>query len=157
MQTCLISHKIINRTYWTPCKMARLGLRNSELCWRCDAFSGTLLHMLYSCPMIDLLWSKIMFFINTVMSSALVQQPLFCLLGMPPKGSGKNIYQIAWCRTALTTGCKIVLPHWKTKGEILVKEWFDEMAKISSYERLCYRLTDSVCMYLCMCRCIYTL
>ena len=70
MQTCLLSYKIVNRTYWT----ARLGLRNSDLCWRCDASRGTIVHMLYSCTRIDLLWSKIISFINIVMSSTLVQQ-----------------------------------------------------------------------------------
>lgn len=72
IQTRLINYKIINRIYWTPSKMARLGLRNSDLCWRCDATCGTLLHMLYLCPMIDLLWSKIISFIDTAMSSALL-------------------------------------------------------------------------------------
>ena len=148
MQTRLISYKILNRTYWTPCKMARLRLRNSDLCWRCDAMCGTLVHMLYSCPRIDLLWSKIISFINIVMCSTLVQQPLLCLLGALPKGSGLNVHQIAWCRTALITGCRIVLRHWKTKGDISVKEWFDEMAKIASYEKLCYRMMDKEELYM---------
>lgn len=148
MQTRLISYKILNRTYWTPCKMARLGLRNSDLCWRCDASRGTFVHMLYSCPRIELLWSKIIYFINTVMSSTLVQHPLLCLLGVLPKGSGLTVDQIVWCRTALNTGCRIVLRHWKSKEVILVKEWFDEMAKIASYERLCYRLQDKEELYM---------
>ena len=134
MQTRLISYKILNRTYWTPYKMARLGLRNSDLCWRCDASWSTFVHMLYSCPRIDLLWSKISSFIKTVMSSTLVQQLLLCLLGVLPKGSGPTVHQIVWCRTALTTRCRIVLRHWKSKEAISAKEWFDEMVKIASYE-----------------------
>ena len=110
MQTCLINYKILNRTYWTPCKKARLGLGNSDLCWRCDASRGTFVHMLYSCPRIDLLWSKIISLINTVMSSTLVQQLLLCLFGVLLKGSGLTVHQIVWCKTALITYyCQLIL------------------------------------------------
>ncbi len=148
MQTCLFSYKIINRIYWPPSKMARLGLRNSDLCWRCDASRGTFIHMMYSCPMIDLVWSEIISFINTVMCSALAQHPLLCLLGVIPEGSGLSVHQIVWCRTALITGCRIVLRNWKTRGSVSMKERFDEMAKISSYEKLCYRLLDGEELYM---------
>ena len=146
IQTRLINYKIINRTYWTPSKMARLGLRGSDLCWRCDTTCGTLLHMLYSCPMIDILWSKIITFINTVMASSLAQGPMLCILGMVPKESGLNAHQTSWCRIALITGCRIVLRHCKTRGDISFKEWMDKIAKISFYERLCYKMINRMDM-----------
>ena len=34
------------------------------------------------------------------------------------------------------------------KEFIMVKEWFHEMAKIASYERLCYRLQDKEELYM---------
>lgn len=37
-QSQLICYKILNRSYWTPSKLARLNLRNSDLCWRCNGF-----------------------------------------------------------------------------------------------------------------------
>ena len=48
-QSQLICYKILNRSYWTPSKLARLKLRNSDLCWRCNGGVGTLVHMLYEC------------------------------------------------------------------------------------------------------------
>ena len=134
------NRKSINRIYWTPCKMSGLEFRNSDLCNWCDALRGTLLHKLYSFPMIDFPWSQRISFINTLISSTLIQQPMLCLLGIVPKGRCLNIHQISWCRNALISRCRILLRHWKTKEEILVREWFNYIAKISSYERLCYRL-----------------
>ena len=57
--------------------MAGLGLGDSDQCWRCDDSCCTLLYMLYSCLVIDFLWSKMISFINTLMSSTLIQQPMF--------------------------------------------------------------------------------
>lgn len=51
IHTHLIIYKIIYRVYWTPSKMARLKLCESEMCWRCERSRGTFLHMLYEFKM----------------------------------------------------------------------------------------------------------
>lgn len=147
MQTRLMRYKIMNRIYWTPSKMARLGLRDSDVCWRCNTECGTLLHMLYSCPMIDPLWSEIVSFINNLLTTALVRHPLLCLLGVVPQGNGLNSHQSSWCRIALITGCRIILRHWKTQVVVSMVEWFNEMSKIASYEKLCYRMINKEDVY----------
>lgn len=93
-------------------------------------------------------WAGNISFINTVMTSTLVQEPMLCLLGVLLKGNGLHANQISWCRAALLTRCRIVLRHWKTKGEISLKEWLGEMAKMSSYERLSYKLMDRQDIYI---------
>lgn len=59
MQTRLMAFKIMNRNFWTPSKMSRLGLREDEVCWRCKKERGTLVHMLYGCVMVCDFWSAI--------------------------------------------------------------------------------------------------
>lgn len=140
MQTRLITYKIINRGYWTPCKMARLKLRESDICWRCDEDRGTLLHMLYECKMTQNLWENMITFLGDVLGAELLQSPALCILGIITEGVGLSAQQTLWCRLALITGCRVVLRHWKTKGTIPFNEWMVEMTKIASYEQMIYKL-----------------
>ena len=81
-QTRLIMYKTIHRLYWTPSKMARLKLCDSELCWRCERSKGTFVHMLYECEMAQNLWKKIILFINKVLDTDVSQSPALCILGL---------------------------------------------------------------------------
>lgn len=142
IQTRLITYKIIHRLYWTPCKMARLKLCDSELCWRCERSRGTLLHMLYECEKTQNLWENIILFINKVFGIDLSRSPALCILGIVTEGVELSLQQTLWCRLALTTGCRIVLRHWKTKNILQFNEWLEEMNKIASYEQLIFRLNN---------------
>uniref|UniRef100_A0A3P8RUG3 Reverse transcriptase zinc-binding domain-containing protein n=1 Tax=Amphiprion percula TaxID=161767 RepID=A0A3P8RUG3_AMPPE len=82
IQTRLIIYKIIHRCYWTPCKMAKLKLRDSDLCWRCHRSKGTLSHMLYDCHLTQNLWKTIIGFVNKVLGTKFVQNPALCPLGI---------------------------------------------------------------------------
>ncbi len=39
-QSHLIQYKLLNRSYWTPSKLAKLKLRDSDIRWRCDKEVG---------------------------------------------------------------------------------------------------------------------
>lgn len=142
VQTRLITYKIIHRSYWTPCKMARLKLRESDICWRCDRSRGTLIHMLYECQMTWNLWENIITFLNKILRTELLQSPALCILGIITEGVDLSAQQTIWCRLALTTGCRIVLRHWKTKNIIPFNEWLGEMTKIANYEQLIFKLNN---------------
>ena len=48
-----IQFKILNRFYWTPSRLFRLKLRDNADCWKCYSSEGTLLHLLWECPMVQ--------------------------------------------------------------------------------------------------------
>ena len=97
--------------------MAWLGLRDSDLCWRCDASCGTLLHMLYSHTMIDfqLVSDDLLYQYSDVLYTDTTTNAL-CLAVV------LNAHQISCCRTVFISRCWIVLQHWKTKGDISVRD-----------------------------------
>lgn len=142
IQTRLITYKIIHRLYWTPCKMARLKLCESELCWRCERSRGTLLHMLYECEKTQNLWEQIILLINKVFGVELSQGPALCILGIITEDVELSPQQTLWCRLALTTGCRIALRHWKSQNTLQFNEWLDEINKIANYERLIFKLNN---------------
>jgi len=118
VQTRLITYKIIHRMYWTRCKMARLKLCESEMCWRCERSRGTLLHM-YECEMTHNLWEKIILLINKVLRTDLSQSPALCMLSIITEGVELSYQQTQWCRLALTTGCRVVLRHQKVLSHFI--------------------------------------
>lgn len=104
------------------------------------------------------LWGKN----NNVFRIDLSQSPALCILGIIAEGVELSFQQTLWCRLALTTGCRIVLRHWKSKNVLPFNEWLGEMSKIEkaylwkygihtwiSYERVDWRsFVDDVCMSL---------
>ena len=48
-QSQLIQYKLLNRSHWAPNTLAKLKLKDSDTCWRCEKKVGTLVHMIYSC------------------------------------------------------------------------------------------------------------
>ena len=98
------------------------------------------LNTLYNCQMTKNLWNNIIFFLNRVLGTAMMQSPALCILGMIPEGVGLTGQQVSWCRLALITDCRIVLRNWKTKNVIPFNEWCGEITKIANYEQLIFKL-----------------
>uniref|UniRef100_A0AAQ5YLC5 Reverse transcriptase zinc-binding domain-containing protein n=1 Tax=Amphiprion ocellaris TaxID=80972 RepID=A0AAQ5YLC5_AMPOC len=88
--------------------MAKLKLRDSDLCWRCHRSKGTLLHMLYDCYLTQNLWKTIIGFVNKVLGTKFVQNPALCTLGIGVREEGLTVQQTLWCRLALSTGYELL-------------------------------------------------
>ena len=79
----LIQFKILNRFYWTPSRLFRLKLRDNADCWKCCSSEGTLLHLLWECPMIQNYWLKIHDHIENITRSSLEFCPRLYVLNDP--------------------------------------------------------------------------
>lgn len=139
-QSQLICYKILNRSYWTPSKLARLKLRNSDICWRCNRKVGTLVHMLYDCDKTNDMWNEIISFLNKMFGILLIKNPTLCLLGLLPDNVQMSKRLKSWCRLAMITGCRITLRHWKSPTFSTFKEWIEVLSSMASYERVTYRV-----------------
>ncbi len=97
--------------------------------------------MLYECQMTWNVWENIIIFLSKVLGTEL-RSPALCILGIITEGVGLSAQQTLLRRLSLTTGCRIVLMHWKTKNIILFNEWLGEMTNIASYEQLIFKLNN---------------
>uniref|UniRef100_A0A673HV93 Reverse transcriptase zinc-binding domain-containing protein n=1 Tax=Sinocyclocheilus rhinocerous TaxID=307959 RepID=A0A673HV93_9TELE len=61
--------------------MARLKLRDDDLCWRCNTDIGTMVHMLYECDKVKELWEKIVHFVNNIFSLTFYERVIFTVSG----------------------------------------------------------------------------
>lgn len=82
IQSQQINYKILNGCYWTPSSLARLKLRDTALCWRCDKDTGNMVH---ECDKVEELWEKIVQFVNNTFSLSLNKNPALCMLGIIPE------------------------------------------------------------------------
>ena len=106
------------------------------------------LHMLYECQMTWNLWENVIMFLNNVFRSEFIQSPALCILGILTEGVDLSAQQTLWCRLALSTGCRIVLRHCKTKNIIPFSEWLTEMTKIANYEQLLFKVNNKQDVFL---------
>lgn len=139
-QSQLIHYKIINRSYWTPCKLAKLKLRENDICWRCDKETGTLVHLLYYCEKTVCMWDTIVAFLNKMLDMSLVKTPALCLLGLLPLDIRMSRRMKLWIQLAVTTGCRVNLRHWKSSTCSSYNEWLEAMCKMATYERVTHRV-----------------
>lgn len=79
----LIQFKIVNRYYWTPTKLHKLGLKNTLNCWKCQKNNGTLFHTLWQCSKILGYWSKIHNCIREITGDRFEFSPRLYVLGDP--------------------------------------------------------------------------
>lgn len=52
-------YKIFTKWYRTPDKIHKFHPNLPPLCWRCNASIGTLLHIWWECPLIQIYWTEI--------------------------------------------------------------------------------------------------
>ncbi len=55
-----IQYKLLHRFYFTPSKLHRMGLLASDLCWKCQAETGTFIHVIWECKLVYPFWEKIL-------------------------------------------------------------------------------------------------
>lgn len=105
----LIQFKILNRLYWTPVKLFRAKISNSDACWRCKQSPGNLLHMFIMCPILTSYWQKVMGKINSILNSNLPLTPTLGLLNFLDYKVQIETEKIKWLKIALTTARRVRL------------------------------------------------
>ncbi len=95
-----------NRNYWTPAKMSRFGLRESDKCWRCSEERGTLVHRLYGCEMVHSFWAALVQFINNVTKTEFSEGPSLCVFSTLSRRTGLSPQMCPLVKLALVTGSR---------------------------------------------------
>lgn len=77
----VIQMKIMHRAYLTPVRLKKMDQSLSAQCWYGCGEEGTLLHMLWHCPVIESLWREMVLFLSRILKVDLQLSPKTCLLG----------------------------------------------------------------------------
>lgn len=118
-------YKITHRFNWTPSRLNRMGLINSNLSWKCRRDIGTFSHCIWECPVIQPFWRTILEYLSNWLGKTLPVSPRLSLLG--DRTQIHNIsdreFSVVMVSTTVATG--IILRHWK-KAKIY---WTKRMGK----------------------------
>lgn len=79
-----LTNKITLRWYLTPLKLAKFQTNSSALCWRQCNHTGTLLHILWHCPIITNLWKEVTHLIQDIGHFNITLTPQLAILNMIP-------------------------------------------------------------------------
>ena len=121
------SFRILNRNYWNPAKMSRLGLRENGV-GDVRTKGAHWYKCFYECEMVHSLWVAVIQCINKVLKVEFREGPALCILGILQRKSGLSTQIRTWVKLALVTENRVVLRHWKSEEkEGIFKEWRDEL------------------------------
>ena len=147
IKTRLIQFKILHRFYWTPSRLHRLGLKDTPVCWRCKTAEGSLIHMLWSCPRIQLFWEGVHNHILELMGEQIDLCPSLYILGDSSPLSHLSKSDSLWIQTAIMLGRQIIMRVWKSPVGPSVQDWLLELGKVAAYEKLSFRLLNRLDSY----------
>lgn len=136
----LIQFKIVNRYYWTPMRLYRLGLKNTPNCWKCHSSDGTMFHALWQCPKTLEYWNRIHSSIEKITGDNFELSPRLYVLGDP--AIVENCQNTQFIQTAIMIGRQVLLREWKNPRTPPYNDWFCELGRVASYEQLFYRMND---------------
>lgn len=85
-----VAYKTTMRWYLTPLKLAKYHTSTSPLCWRGCNHMGSLIHIMWSCPLIRQLWTQVELLLQKVLLIPILLTPQLSLLNLtietlPPK------------------------------------------------------------------------
>lgn len=142
LRTRLVQFKILQKIYWTPQRLHRLGLSDSPACWKCQQEGGTLVHVLWECPEIQKFWSSI----HKVIQKIVGQSISFCgrlyILGDPSILSHLPSPLAQWTQTTIMMGRKLIVKDWKGPSVPSFSLWHSSLSQLAALERLSYRLLN---------------
>ena len=142
LRTRLIQFKIINRVYWTPARLFRLGLVDGPECWKCQERDGTLVHMLWGCSKIQDFWSSIHGRLERITGLKIQFSPRLFILGDPSVLKKVSPHLAEWIQTAIMSGRRLIVKDWKASHAPTLSLWDSSLGQIAAYERLSYRLLN---------------
>lgn len=135
-------HKIIHRYYWTPVRLNRMGVMNNSLCWKCQKDTGTLIHCLWECPIINRFWSIVVHVLSDGLGKMVPLCPGLCLLGDKERIANMLSDKFSVIIVGVSVAARVILKHWKTSKAPQVKEWVNMMIRMASYECMLYKLNN---------------
>lgn len=145
----LIQFKILNRFYWTPSRLHKLGLKDTVECWRCrDPQSvGTLVHALWECFLIYSFWKQVHNWVSEMSRDDFPLCPRLYILGDPRQVAGCTCADLIL--TSIMIGKQVLMRGWKNAGGPSFQDWLIEMSKVAACEQMIYRRTDRLEKYIC--------
>lgn len=121
----LIIHvKFLHQCYYTPARLFKYGLRDSEACKRCGFGGADFWHLSWGCVHISQYWTEIVDTLAKMANAPLACSPQVCLLGLTPaiKGVVGRLVGVA-----LLIAKRQVAVVWDSTRIPTVQQWLKDL------------------------------
>lgn len=134
-------YKIQSRWYCTPALLNRLYPSTPDKCWRCHKDKGTLLHIWWSCPLIQTFWKEVCRITSQVTTYELNLTPAQFLLHHSPQPH--RTYHKSLTMHMINAARQCIPIYWGSPQIPTVKEWFHRIRKTAEMEELIHISRDT--------------
>lgn len=90
----VIQLKILHRAYITPSRLKKMDNTLSNMCWHGCGEVGTLVHSLWLCPAVKVLWDVVRDTPSKILNIDVTLSLATCLLGVQPTGINSVAHKI---------------------------------------------------------------
>ncbi len=132
-----IQYNILHRTYYTPYRLNKFNGGISAICQRCNISTGTLLHMLWSCPALETFWKYVIATTSEISKNHIDPDPKIWVLG-DISSLRMTYHEGYFILLASTAAKKCILKNWKSENPPERKHWINELVSYSTPEKILY-------------------
>lgn len=139
----LIQFKVMHRLHYSKTRLNRLFPSISPLCDKCNVGDGTLGHLFFLCPILQIFWSEIFKLYSTVYNKVLKPDILTVILGCSDQTllCSKSLQQAIMF--GMTIAKRVILREWKASTPPSYSRWLNEVMSCLYLEEIRYKLTDN--------------
>lgn len=133
--------KVLSRWYKTPSRLHKISPTITPNCWRCSERDGSLLHIWWSCPLIQPFWKEVQRIIINITTYQINLTPAQMFLHHSP--IPKKDYHHSLRLHLLNAAKMCIPPLWKSSKPPSIVEWFKRIAKVAEMEELIHQSKDT--------------
>lgn len=127
-------YKILSKWYRTPSLLHKFSCSTTNRCWRCDTEEGTLLHIWWSCPVIQTFWRTVHDTITLITSHINDFSPATYLLHLTK--TPKRQYLKSLNMFMINAARQCIPCHWRSPAAPTREEWYRRLNNIEKIEEL---------------------
>lgn len=128
------NYKILSRWYRTPHILHKFNPTIPSSCWRCQHPQADILHIWWTCPIIQTFWEKVHDLTQKITSLPLEYTPAQLILHHCKSNSYLYYKSLAMM---LINAAKMCIPKlWRKTRPPSIKEWYNRINKIAEMEEL---------------------
>jgi exonuclease III len=141
----VIQFKVVHRLHWSKVKLAKFKSDIDPHCDRCEAEPGTLSHMFWLCPKLEVFWKSIFKFISDTLGTVIEPDAMISIFGIVPQHFHLNQNNKSLIAFTTLLARRQILLKWKDKYPPTFKMWLIDLLYNLTMEKI--RYTTAGCAY----------
>lgn len=134
---CLIQFKIVHWAHMSKTKLASFYPSLSPICDKCKTNDGTLFHMYWMCPKLQIFWNNVFNTLSKILGRNVVPSPTLALFGLATGGNPQLTFsEQHMVGVALFLARRAILLRWRDAASPTLSQWLQDIMTCLKLEML---------------------